>query len=240
MCSGIPPPRRWSTRAPALRRSADVLAIDPQTTGIYASWTSPLYQMWRCHGWEIPHESSVLHTARRHLEYPGGARVSEMRAERTLCATLSASLNPMVSVSPSGRILQSNGPGPLGPAGQGAAQRLSMARGFLTYLRATIPATEVPDSALVASFRRPKPYLFTPDQIRTLIQDAKKARPQERPTPSYPLHPHWGCWLAPDYGSVRALRLMVTDVWLRSEPPCLPSRNEVLQVTARASASEYG
>src|SRR5262245_7257689 len=60
----------------------------------------------------------------------------------------------------------------------GAAQRLSMARGFLTYLRATIPETEVPDHALVASFRRPKPYLFTSDQIRTLIQDAKKARPQ--------------------------------------------------------------
>jgi len=72
----------------------------------------------------------------------------------------------------------------------GAAQRLSMARGFLTYLRATIPETEVPDSALVASFRRPKPYLFTPDQIRTLIQDAKKARP-ESPTPSYLIHPHW-------------------------------------------------
>jgi hypothetical protein len=38
----------------------------------------------------------------------------------------------------------------------GAAQRLSMARGFLTYLRATIPETEVPDHALVASFRRPR------------------------------------------------------------------------------------
>jgi hypothetical protein len=64
-----------------------------------------------------------------------------------------------------------------------------MARGFLTYLRATIPETEVPDSALVASFRRPKPYLFTPDQIRTLIQDAKQARPQRalRPHPFSPL-----------------------------------------------------
>src|SRR4029450_3643416 len=60
----------------------------------------------------------------------------------------------------------------------GAAQRLSMARGFLTYLRATIPETEVPDSALVASFRRPRPYLFTPDQISALMQDAQKVGPR--------------------------------------------------------------
>src|SRR5215468_4094006 len=60
----------------------------------------------------------------------------------------------------------------------GAAQRLSMARGFLTYLRATIPETEVPDHALVASFRRPRPYLFTPDQISALMQDARKVGPR--------------------------------------------------------------
>src|SRR4029453_3444722 len=60
----------------------------------------------------------------------------------------------------------------------GAAQRLSMARGFLTYLRAPIPETEVPDSALVASFRRPRPYLFTPDQISALMQDAQKVGPR--------------------------------------------------------------
>src|SRR5215467_397520 len=60
----------------------------------------------------------------------------------------------------------------------GAAQRLSMARGFLTYLRTTIPETEVPDHALVASFRRPKPYLYPPDQISALMQDAQKMGPR--------------------------------------------------------------
>jgi hypothetical protein len=44
----------------------------------------------------------------------------------------------------------------------GAAQRLSMARRFLAYLRATLPETEIPPSGLVASFRRPQPYLLTP------------------------------------------------------------------------------
>ena len=91
----------------------------------------------------------------------------------------------------------------------GAAQRLSMARGFLTYLRATIPETEVPDSALVASFRRPKPYLFTPDQIRTLIQDAKQARPPAAYA-RIPYPPSLACWPAPDYGSVRR-----SDSWSR-------------------------
>jgi integrase/recombinase XerD len=105
----------------------------------------------------------------------------------------------------------------------GAAQRLSMARGFLTYLRATIPETEVPDSALVASFRRPKPYLFTPDQIRTLIQDAKKATPQRALRP-HTLSTLIGLLASTGLRVGEALRLMVTDVWLESEPPCLHLR----------------
>jgi len=44
----------------------------------------------------------------------------------------------------------------------GAAQRLSMTRRCLTYLRATLPETEVPQSGLVASFRRPQPYPADP------------------------------------------------------------------------------
>ena len=59
----------------------------------------------------------------------------------------------------------------------GAAQRLSMARGFLAYLRARLPETEVPPSGLVASFRRPPPYLFTPPQIAVLIKAAQQIGP---------------------------------------------------------------
>jgi integrase/recombinase XerD len=105
----------------------------------------------------------------------------------------------------------------------GAAQRLSMARGFLTYLRATIPETEVPDSALVASFRRPKPYLFTLDQIRTLIQDAKQAKPQGALRP-HTLSTLIGLLASTGLRVGEALRLRVTDVWLDGDPPCLHIR----------------
>ena len=106
----------------------------------------------------------------------------------------------------------------------GAAQRLSMARGFLTYLRATIPETEVPDHALVASFRRPRPYLFTPDQISVLMQDAQKVGPRGA------LRPHTFSTLIGLLASTglrvgEARQLLVTDVWLDNDPPCLHIRD---------------
>jgi integrase/recombinase XerD len=99
-----------------------------------------------------------------------------------------------------------------------------MARGFLTYLRATIPETEVPDHALVASFRRPKPYLFTPDQISALMQDAQQAGPRGA------LRPHTLSTLIGVLASTglrvgEARRLMITDVWLDNAPPCLHIRD---------------
>src|SRR4029453_2565992 len=51
----------------------------------------------------------------------------------------------------------------------GAAQRLSMARGFLIYLRSMMPDTEVPASGLVASFRPPKPSLLTSNTTPCLL-----------------------------------------------------------------------
>jgi integrase len=99
-----------------------------------------------------------------------------------------------------------------------------MARGFLTYLRATIPETEVPDHALVASFRRPRPYLFTPDQISALILDARKVGPRGA------LRPHTLSTLIGVLASTglrvgEACRLMLTDVWLDHTPPCLHIRD---------------
>jgi len=60
----------------------------------------------------------------------------------------------------------------------GAPQRLSMARGFLTYLRATLPETEVPERHLIASARRPKPFLFRTAQLHALMQAAQQAGPR--------------------------------------------------------------
>jgi integrase/recombinase XerD len=53
-----------------------------------------------------------------------------------------------------------------------------MARGFLTYLRATLPETEVPERHLIASARRPKPFLFRTAQLHALMQAAQQAGPR--------------------------------------------------------------
>src|SRR5689334_9486815 len=47
-----------------------------------------------------------------------------------------------------------------GVAGQAA--RLSQVRGFLSFLRASFPDTEVPDHSMLATARRPQPYIFSP------------------------------------------------------------------------------
>src|SRR5262245_52497169 len=117
----------------------------------------------------------------------------QMRAERTLLREfvhfveshgVSLPIRASLAVAWACAVSERRGP-------SGAAQRLSIARGFLTYLRATIPDTEVPDSALVASFRRPKPYLFTPDQIHTLDSGCSPGGAKRSFTPSYLSHPHW-------------------------------------------------
>ena len=84
----------------------------------------------------------------------------------------------------------------------GATQRLSMARGFLTYLRAILPETEVPDSGLVRAFRRPKPYLLTAPQITALIHAAQDLGPRGSPVP-LPSPPSSACWPVQGSGWVR-------------------------------------
>lgn len=149
----------------------------------------------------------------------------QMRAERTLLREFvhfveshgaGLPIRASLAVEWACAVSERRGPG-------GAAQRLSMARGFLTYLRATIPDTEVPDSALVASFRRPKPYLFTPDQIQTLMHDARQAGPRGALRP-HTLSTLIGLLASTGVRVGEALRLTVTDVMLESEPPCLHIR----------------
>lgn len=149
----------------------------------------------------------------------------QMRAERTLLREFvhfveshgaGLPIRASLAVEWACAVSERRGPG-------GAAQRLSMARGFLTYLRATIPDTEVPDSALVASFRRPKPYLFTPDQIQTLMHDARQAGPRGALRP-HTLSTLIGLLASTGVRVGEALRLTVTDMMLESEPPCLHIR----------------
>lgn len=169
--------------------------------------------------------SSVLHVQLDAYLSIREALGFQMRAERTLLRDfvnfvesrgVGIPIRAYLAVEWACALSPRRGPG-------GAAQRLSMARGFLTYLRATIPETEVPDSALVASFRRPKPYLLTPDQIRALIQDAKKAKPQGGLRP-HTLSTLIGLLASTGLRVGEALRLMVTDVWFDGESPCLHIR----------------
>jgi integrase/recombinase XerD len=98
-----------------------------------------------------------------------------------------------------------------------------MVRGFLAYLRATLPATEVPPHDVVASARRPTPYLLTTRQIQMLMQAAQEAGPQGA------LRPHTlatviGLLASTGLRVGEALRLTMADMHLESVPPFLHIR----------------
>jgi integrase/recombinase XerD len=61
------------------------------------------------------------------------------------------------------------------------AARLSIARGFAAYLQTIDPATEVPPADVFAvRYRRPTPYLWSPTDIRRLLDAARALRPPLR------------------------------------------------------------
>lgn len=127
-----------------------------------------------------------------------------------------------------------------------AAQRLSMVRRFLIYVRAHVPETEVPDHHLVAGARRRLPFLFTPTQVTTLIQVAHEAKPHDS------LRPHTLATLIGLLASTglrisEALRLDRADVQLDADPPRLliaptkfhKARWVPLHVTTAAQLRQY-
>lgn len=105
----------------------------------------------------------------------------------------------------------------------GAAQRLSMARSFLTYLRATLPETEVPGRQLVASARRPNPFLFSAEQVQALMRAAQEVGPQGTLRP-YTLSTLIGLLASTGLRVGEAIRLAITDVHLDRVPPFLHIR----------------
>jgi integrase/recombinase XerD len=105
----------------------------------------------------------------------------------------------------------------------GAAQRLSRARRFLTSLRALLPETEVPDSGLVAAFRRPKPSLLTPPQLTGLIRAAQDMGPSGSLRP-HTFSPFIGVLARTGLRVGEAIRLTRQDVHLDATPPGLHMR----------------
>lgn len=70
----------------------------------------------------------------------------------------------------------------LDPASTSPSRRLQAVRGFARYLAGIDPATEVPPAGIV-SYRAPRrrPYLFTDDEIRVLMDSAaRSARTEQR------------------------------------------------------------
>lgn len=52
----------------------------------------------------------------------------------------------------------------------GPAYKLRFLRGFLTYLKAFEPETEIPSTRLVVEPRRPRAHLYTPEQIAQMME----------------------------------------------------------------------
>jgi integrase/recombinase XerD len=107
---------------------------------------------------------------------------------------------------------------PRGVSGQ--VQRLSMVRGFLSFLRSIEPETEVPDHKLLAGARRPTPYLFTSAQIVQLLDEASRMKPASS------LRPHlWqaliGLLASTGLRVGEAIRLKVDDLKLEADTPYL-------------------
>ncbi|HNC46229.1 MAG TPA: tyrosine-type recombinase/integrase [Acidobacteriota bacterium] len=106
----------------------------------------------------------------------------------------------------------------------GHCARLSLARLFLEHVRAFVPETIVPPKGLLATRRRPHPYLFAPEDIRRLMESPITIRPH------YTLRPYLVRTLVGLLASTgirigEALNLRVEDVSLDSTPPFLHIRN---------------
>ena len=106
-----------------------------------------------------------------------------------------------------------------GEAGQ--AQRLSVARGFLSYLKAIVPGTEIPPHGILRTYRRRKPYLFSRAEVGRIMDAVARFEPRDS------LRPHVYRTLVGLLASTgirvgEAVRLTVADVGFDAEPPTLP------------------
>jgi site-specific recombinase XerD len=134
-----------------------------------------------------------------------------------------------------------------GPAARGTnAKRLSMVRGYLKFLRAFLPETEVPSTTLLAGNRRRKPFLFSPQQLQNLLAEAANMRPRGS------LRGHarqvlLGLLASTGLRVGEALRLRTHDVHFDATPPHLvvkmtkfgKSRLVPMHATTVAQLSDY-
>jgi integrase len=106
---------------------------------------------------------------------------------------------------------------PPGCGDAGKAHRLMVARGFLTYLSAVVPGTEIPAYGLLAGHRRRRPYIFSDAEIEALTAAAATAPPRDglRPTMLATL---LGLLASTGLRIGEAIRLTMDDVRLDDRP----------------------
>ena len=99
----------------------------------------------------------------------------------------------------------------------GKTHRLTVARGFLAYLAAVVPGTEVPAHGILASHRRRRPYIFSDAEIEMLVAAAAKAPPRGTLRPVM-LPALLGLLASTGLRIGEAVRLTTDDVRLDAEP----------------------
>jgi integrase len=104
------------------------------------------------------------------------------------------------------------------PSGQ--AQRLSIVRRFLVYLRASVPETEVPPLGLIAGGSRPSPYIYTESEIQQLLRAALELGPKGTLRP-YTHATAIGLLASCGLRTGEVIRLRLDDVQLDHEFPRL-------------------
>lgn len=109
---------------------------------------------------------------------------------------------------------------PPGCGDAGKAHRLMVARGFLAYLSAIVPGTEVPPHGLLAGHRRRRPYIFSDAEIAALTAAAATAQPRDRLRPSM-LATLLGLLASTGLRIGEAIRLTMDDVQLDARPALL-------------------
>jgi integrase/recombinase XerD len=106
---------------------------------------------------------------------------------------------------------------PPGCGDAGKAHRLMIVRGFLTYLSAVVPGTEVPACGLLAGHRRRRPYIFADAEIEALIGAAATAPPRDGLRPIM-LATLLGLLASTGLRIGEAIRLNMDDVRLDAAP----------------------
>jgi len=101
--------------------------------------------------------------------------------------------------------------------------RLSLARGFLRYLKANYPAVEIPSTKLIATVVRPMPYVLSTAEILQLLSAAEELK--GRCLHGQTLKTLLGLMACTGLRPGEAIRLQLADVHLEEQPPCLLVRN---------------